>query len=106
VLIALVVLATAGTGLVTLIGQTAHTMRSTRDSERETLAASAELNRLLLLDAGALFALAGRHESHGWTIDVAPRSRTLFELSIAPSDTSAALLRTTLYRPDTTDATP
>lgn len=108
VLIALVLLASAGTGLVTLIGQTAHTMRSLRESELETLDASGELNRLVLLDAESLYTLAGRHSRHGWTVDITPLSPTLFELHVARSDTTAQLLGTTLYRraTDTTDATP
>lgn len=108
VLIALVLLASAGIGLVTLVGQTAHTMRSLRRSELETLDASAELDRLVLLDAESLYALAGRHSRHGWTIDITQISPTLFELYVARSDTTPRLLGTTLYRrpADTTDAIP
>ena len=108
VLIAIVLLATAGTGLVTLLGQTSRSMRTTLESERLVRRASAELDRLVLLDWTGLRALAGRSRSRGWTLDVQPVGGGLFDIAIAESDTSRALLRTTLYRPrpDSSDATP
>jgi len=106
VLVALVLLATAGTGLVTLLGQTAHSMRATLLAERETRRAAEELDRLALLDRAGLGALAGRTRQRGWTLDVTVVDSSLFEVSIAASDTTITLLRTTLYRPlsDAADA--
>lgn len=108
VLIALILLAVAGTGLVTLLGQTAHTMQSTRETERTTRRASGELDRLALLDRAGLAASVGRHARRGWTLDITERTADLFDVRIAESDTSAPLLRTTLYRPrpDSASATP
>jgi hypothetical protein len=107
VLIALVLLATAGTGLITLLGQTAHSMRSTLESERETRRASAELDRLVLLDRAALLSLVGRHVARGWSIDIQPVTSAVFDVRIAASDTGASLLHTALYRPPTdSNATP
>jgi len=106
VLVALVLLATAGTGFVTLLGQTAHSMRSTLLSEREARRASEQLDRLALLDRASLRALAGRTRQRGWTLDVTIADSGLFDVSIAASDTTITLLRTTLYRPppDSADA--
>ncbi len=108
VVIAIVLLATAGTGLVTLLGQTSQSMRTTLESERLTRRASEELNRLVLLDRAALLSRAGRSRSHGFTLDVDPLGQGLFAIRIAESDTTIVLLRTTLYRPlpDSTNATP
>lgn len=99
VLVAIVLLATAGTGLVTLLGQTSRSMRTTLESERLVKRASAELDRLVLLDRAGLLALAGRSTSRGWTLDVQPLGDGLFDVRIAESDTTRVLLRTTLYRP-------
>ena len=108
VLVALLLLAIAGTGLVTLLGQTAHAMRSTRETERTTRRASAELDRLTLLDRATLAASVGRQALRGWTLDITQRATDLFDVRIAESDTSAPLLHTTLYRPrlDSARATP
>ena len=107
-LVALMLLAIAGTGLVTLLGQTAHSMQSTRETERTTRRASAELDRLALLDRTSLAASVGRQALRGWTLDITQRTVDLFDVRIAESDTSAPLLRTTIYRPrlDSASATP
>jgi Tfp pilus assembly protein PilV len=102
--IAVVMLAVAGTGLITLLGQTRHSMRTLRESERATRDASVELDRLVLLDRTDLVAREGRSSSEGWSIRVTQIDAALFDVSIAPSDTSATLLNTTVYRPDTSNA--
>jgi hypothetical protein len=103
-----VLLATAGTGLVTLLGQTAHSMRSTLEVERTTRRAAAELDRLTLLDGAELLVSVGRRHSNGWTLDIAASATDVFDVRIAESDTSAALLQTAIYRPrsDSSNATP
>lgn len=104
VLVALVVLATAGTGLVVFLGQTAHTLRHMRDQERLTRLASTQLDRIVLWDRTAFVARIGRSSFDGWTVDVRLATPELFDVAIAASDTGAVLLRTTAYRPDTIDA--
>jgi Tfp pilus assembly protein PilV len=102
VLVALVLLATAGTGFITLLGQTAHSMRGVRDTERLVNLASAQLDQLVLFDRAQLAARQGRAPLGRWSLEVIQRTPELFDVSIAATDTSAALLSTTLYRPDTT----
>ena len=104
VLLALLLLAVGGTALVTLLGQTAHSMRSLHVTEAETRAAAAELIALSILSRSELVALVGRNRSHGWTLDVARISANLFDVSIAASDTGNVLLRTAFYRPDSSNA--
>ena len=110
VLVALVLLASAGTGLITLLGQTAHAMRRTLETERVTRRASAELDRFALADRAALLARTegGPTALHGWVIDVHSVSPSLFDVRIAESATGITILRTTLYRPppDSADARP
>jgi type II secretory pathway component PulJ len=106
VLLSLVLLAMGGTALITLLGQTAHSIESLRITERETRAAGLELSALAVLDRTQLTARVGRIRSHGWSMTIDRPSPALFDVSIATSDTSMVLLRTTLYRPDTTNANP
>jgi hypothetical protein len=100
----LVLLATAGTGLVTYLGQTAHTLRQLRQKERLTLEASAQLERLVLWDRSALLGRIGRTRLGEWVLIISEATPDLFEVAIAESDSSVAMLRTTLYRPATNDA--
>jgi hypothetical protein len=108
VLVALVLLASAGAGLVTLLGQTAHSMRTTLRAERLTRRATAELDRLALLDRADLLSWVGRRHSNGWTLDITETAADVFDIRLAESDTGVALLQTTLYRPrsDSSNATP
>ncbi len=100
VLVALVLLAVSGVAMVTLLGQTGLSMRSTRDTELETGAASQVLARFAALDRTGLLASLGRHDAAGFRADVVEESPDLFEVAVATSDTSAVLLRTVFYRPD------
>ncbi|HEY4216570.1 MAG TPA: hypothetical protein VGM67_05500 [Gemmatimonadaceae bacterium] len=100
-LIATVLLATAGVALITLLGQTAHSMRSVRMSERQTRDASERLDHLVLLDRADLLAREGQTAFGGWALSITAIEADLFDVSISETDTSAPLLQTTLYRPDT-----
>jgi Tfp pilus assembly protein PilV len=100
VLLSLVLLAIAGTALVTLLGQTAHTIQGVRESEAQTTAAGLELSALTELDRGALIARVGRSRAHGWSMTIEHTSSDLFDVSVASSDTGLVLVHTTIYRPD------
>ena len=108
VCVALVLLATTGTGLVTLLGQTAHAIRATSESERDIRGASSELDRLTLLDRATLLTRLGPVATRGWTVDIQIASPDLFDVRVSPAGSSAVLLSTTLYRPrsDSTGANP
>ena len=105
-LIATVMLATTGVALVTLLGQTQHSMRTLRDSERLTRQASDRLERLVLLRRADILAREGRTSFDGWNLSVTAVDAGLFDVSVAPTDMDAPLLSTTIYRPDTTHADP
>jgi hypothetical protein len=104
VVIALVLLGLSGVGLVTLVGQTAHSMQHVALLERDVRLAGAELDRFVAYDRAQLVGMAGQHDLHGWSVTVSSITPGLFDLSIARTDTSPVLLRTTIYRPDSTDA--
>jgi Tfp pilus assembly protein PilV len=101
VLLALVLLAIAGTALVVLLGQTSRSMRDSLESEHLARRASEQLAWLSTETRAGFDARLGRTNLRGWTLDVRVASSTLFDVSIAMSDTSAPLLHTLFYRPDT-----
>jgi hypothetical protein len=104
VVIALVVLGLSGVAMIALLGQTAHSVRTVRNTERDVRRASDELGRFVVYDRSQLIAMVGRSSSHEWSIVVLQAGPDLFDVSIADSDTSAVLLRTSVYRPDTLHA--
>jgi Tfp pilus assembly protein PilV len=104
VLVALVLLAVSGTALITLLGQTSQAMRTTQTSERLARAASEQLGGLATLTRADLLAAAGSRSVNGWTLSISVDSPNLFDVTIADSGSHAPLLRTTVYRPDTSDA--
>ena len=107
VLSSLVLLAIAGTALITLLGQTAQSLENLRAAEVQTRAAAFELSALATLDRAALAGRVGRTRSHGWSMQITRPAPNLFDVAVAASDTGMVLLRTKLYRPDTTtNATP
>jgi Tfp pilus assembly protein PilV len=101
VVIALAVLGLSGVALVTLMGQTARSMRDVRNTERELRQASDELGRFVVYDRTRLAAMVGKSVSHGWVVDVVQAAPDLFDVSVAATPTTRPLLRTTVYRPDT-----
>ena len=102
VLIALVMLATAGVGFATLLGQTAQTLRTVRNSERLARAGTDALNHVVVMGRAELAARVGATDLEGLRLHVIDDGSGLFDVSVAESDTSASVLRTTVYRPDTT----
>jgi Tfp pilus assembly protein PilV len=101
VLLALVLLAIAGTALVVLLGQTSHSMHDAFESEHLARRASEQLAWLSTETRAELDARLGRTTLRGWTLDVRLASSMLFDVSIAVSDTSTPLLHTVFYRADT-----
>lgn len=105
VVLALVVLAISGTALITLVGQTTYSIASLQRSERETRDASVQLAALATLDRSQLIERAGHSERRGqWSVQVTRVTADLFDVAVSALDTSSVLLRTTLYRKDSTHA--
>lgn len=106
VIMALVILGLSGVGLIAVVGQTLHSMRSVRTTEREIRVASGELDRFVAYDRTRLIAMIGSGSARGWTVTVSRPATDLFDVSVARDTSTVPLLRTTLYRPDTAHATP
>ena len=104
VMVSLVLLGGAGAALVTLMGQSAHSLRHVGQTEVEVRRASDELARFEAYDRTTIVSLIGQSMSRGWLLSVAQRSPDLFDVVIADTITRVPILRTTLYRPDTIDA--
>jgi len=104
VLLSLVLLAIGGMALITLLGQSTHSIESLHASELQTRAAGAQLNALSILSRADLAGRVGRTTMRGFSVSINRDGNDLFDVAIARSDTGLVLLRTTFYRPDTTDA--
>jgi hypothetical protein len=75
-------------------------------TERDVRAASAELDALTTLDRQTLIGRLGTSTQHGISVRVERIGADLFDVGIAAADSTAPLLRTVLYRPDTAHVTP
>ena len=103
-LIAIVILAIAGVGLVTLLGQTVHTVHQFRERETEFAAAGRALDGMVSWSRTELDARVGEQSFHGWQLRITDAGTGLYDVVLADTLTGAQLLRTTLYRPSTVPA--
>lgn len=103
VVVSLALLGLSGTAMVSLLAQTANTMRHVRDADREVRRASDELGRLAIADRATLATMTGQSVQRGWIITVTERSTNLFDVDIADTIAKSPVLHTTLYRADTSD---
>lgn len=99
VLVASVLLATAGTATVAWLAQTRQSARAVRDAERDVLETSEELDRLMLLDRDSLIVLEGWTRRGRWSVNIARASDSLFEILLTNRPGAHAMLSTTVYRP-------
>jgi hypothetical protein len=104
VVISLSILGLTGTALITLLGQTAQSVRHVRDTERQARRASDQLGMFVAYTRPQLVAMVGRSRVREWTVQVSQSTADLFDVVIADTVTGAPVLATTLYRPDTTRA--
>src|SRR5437763_6367208 len=92
VVLALVILGLSGVALVTLLGQTAHSARNVRNTERVVRRASDELDRFVIHDRAQLIAMLGRSSPHGWLIDVPGQTLDVVDVATAAGDAAAPVL--------------
>jgi len=103
-LLSLVLLGTAGTGVLMTLGQSRDTLRSVAATAAVIDSASAELERMAPLDRSTLIDRVGWTIDHGLAVHIEPRSRALFDVAISRKPGTTPLLTTSLYRPDSADA--
>lgn len=104
VLIAFVLVASAGVGLVTLLGETSHTMQQVRRAEADTEAAAALLEHLEIASQSEFAAMAGTRRVRGFDLRVTASPWGLFDVAVVDTATGGALLQSTFYRPDSSRA--
>lgn len=98
--IALVILAGAGVGLVMLLGQTVHTVHQFRMREAEFRNAGQAMDGMVAWSRTELDARMGAKRFRLWELRVGDAGPGLYDVALADTLTGAELLRTTLYRPE------
>jgi Tfp pilus assembly protein PilV len=104
-LVALTLVAIAGLGMVTLLGQTVEVNRQLHRTERETRRAGEALEGLLVLDRATLAARVGRSRVGCCLLTVEAVTPDLYRVVLSDTATGAAILATSTYLPELTRAT-
>ena len=100
VLIALAVLATAGTAILGLAMQSWDSVQSARAAEQSTAKASAFLDAVALWPREDLDRHLGERAQTPWRMRIDRPLPTLYVVSLADSSGRSTLLVTSLYRPE------
>jgi hypothetical protein len=94
-----------GVAFVTLLGQSFATVDQLRQREREIARAAGVLERMSALwSVGDFESHRGRFRWRGFDATVSAVAPNLFDVSILDTARAVALLHTTIYTPDTTNA--
>jgi hypothetical protein len=105
-MIAITMIAIAGVGMVTYLGQTIESIRQVHDRDRATRAASRELDHLSLLRSAQLGVRVGRTRIGCCELVVEAVTPVLYRLALADTMTGAFILETSVYASDTTSRWP
>lgn len=99
-IVAVVILAVAGTTAVTLVGQSADAVRRAREADAEAREASAFLHAVSLWTRDDLDLRLGDRPQGDWRLQVQRPSPTLYEVTLVDSARTRVILRTSLFRPE------
>ena len=99
-MVAVVILAVAGTAAATLVGQSADVVRRAREADREARAASAFLHAVSLWTREDLDRRLGERPQGDWRLQVQRPAPTLYEVVLLDSAATHEILRTSLFRPE------
>lgn len=105
-MVALVILASAGTVVVSMVAESARAVQRVRDSEKEMRAADAFFNAVALWSRADLDRHLGDRRQGRWIMRVDRPAATLYMVTLSDSSTRATVLRTSLYRPEIAHAAP
>lgn len=100
VLVAIVILAVAGVGLITLLGQTGNSLHDALDRDALTRLAATRLEAESLRSPAELQALVGERSAGPLRLHVQQLAGDLFVITATDTLDDAVVLRTTLYRPE------
>lgn len=105
-IVALVILATAGATIVTMTAEAASAVHRARETEAEITAANAFFGAVSLWSRDDLDRHLGDRVQGKWLMRVDRPSPTLYEATLSDTATRRELLRTSLFRPETTVVAP
>lgn len=100
------ILAIAGGAAVALVTDSVHAVRRAAEADGETARASALLDAVALWPREDLDRHLGKREQGAWMMVVGRPTPVLYVVTLSDSSGDRQLLRTTLYRPEETHATP
>jgi type II secretory pathway pseudopilin PulG len=103
-IVALTILAIAGTAAVVMASESARTVRHAREADAEVRAASDFLDAVSLWPREDLDRHLGSRVEGPWRMRVDRPAQTLYVVSLADTAGGPELLRTALFRPDTSRA--
>jgi hypothetical protein len=95
-----VILAVAGTSAVTLVSQSADSVRRARIADAEMREANAFFHAVALWTRDDLDRRLGEREQGRWKLIVQRPTPTLYEVVLTDSAVTHEVLRTTLFRPE------
>jgi type II secretory pathway pseudopilin PulG len=105
VMVGLTLLAIAGVGLLVVLAQATDSVHEIDRRDAEARAASALLDGVSLWTRDQLDARIGSTRLADWTLHVAPLTPTIYRMALADTMTGALVLETSMYRPDSANAT-
>lgn len=100
VVVGLSLLTVAGAALLALLSQTMDAVERRYQHEAATRAASWRMDAIALWSRSQLDARVGSTPLGAWTLRITPLGPTLYRVGLADTATGAAVLETSLYRPD------
>lgn len=103
-IVALTILATAGTAAVTMAGEASRAAARAAAAEENVRAASAFLETVSMWTREDLDRRLGNRPQGPWTMRVDRPVPTLYLVTLADSAGGAVVLRTSLFRPEPADA--
>jgi type II secretory pathway pseudopilin PulG len=104
VVIAMVVLAVAGTSAVVMVAQSADAVRRARAADVQVREASAFLHAVALWPREDLDRRLGDREQGDWRLRILRPAPTLYEVTLTDGTGGRVILRTALHRPAAPEA--
>ena len=99
-MVAVVILAVAGTTAVTLVSQGADSVRRAREADVEAREASALMHAVALWTREDLDRRLGSRAQGPWRLSIQRPDPELYDLALMDSAGTRVILRTSLFRPD------
>lgn len=99
-MVAITILAVAGTAAVTMVAESAAVVRRARDADAQARRADAFLHAVALWTRDDLDRRLGDRPQGPWRLEIQRPTPTLYEVVLTDSTGGDVLLRTALFRPE------